>query len=200
MERREALSKVALLLGGTIIGADAFANGWFRNNTANLFTADDQKLLDEIGNTILPPIPGSPGAKSADIGAFMIMMVTNCYEDSQQKIFVDGLLKIKDDFKAKNAKTFLEADHKSRLAFLQPLDEEQKKSAPNNGSGGSRRGGGNADNDRPIHYFSLIKQLTLLGFFTSKVGATEALRYIETPGAYHGCIPYKKGDKAWATS
>ena len=200
MERREALSKVALLLGGTIIGADAFANGWFRNNTSPLFTTDDQKLLDEIGNTILPPIPGSPGAKAADIGAFMVMMVTNCYEDSQQKIFVDGLLKIKDDFKSKNGKTFLEADHKSRLAFLQPLDEEQKKLTVDNTGGGNRRSGGNADNNRPVHYFSLIKQLTLLGFFTSKVGLTQALRYTETPGAYHGCIPYKKGDKAWATA
>jgi len=37
-----------------------------------------------------------------------------------------------------------------------------------------------------------------LGFFTSEVGATKALRYIETPGRYDGCMPYKKGDKAWA--
>jgi hypothetical protein len=48
------------------------------------------------------------------------------------------------------------------------------------------------------HYFFIMKQLTMLGFFTSKVGMTQALRYEPVPGRYDGCIPYKKGDKAWA--
>ncbi|HEX7753740.1 MAG TPA: gluconate 2-dehydrogenase subunit 3 family protein, partial [Niabella sp.] len=50
----------------------------------------------------------------------------------------------------------------------------------------------------PPHYFSLMKQLTLWGYFTSKPGATQALRYMETPGKFDGAYPYKKGDKAWA--
>ena len=49
------------------------------------------------------------------------------------------------------------------------------------------------------HYFSLMKQLTLLGYFTSEIGCTQALRYEAVPGRYEGCIPYTKGDKAWAT-
>ena len=51
----------------------------------------------------------------------------------------------------------------------------------------------------PNHYFRLMKELTLLGYFTSEPGATKALRYVAVPGRYEGCIPYKKGDKAWAT-
>ena len=51
----------------------------------------------------------------------------------------------------------------------------------------------------PNHYFSLMKQLTLLGFFTSEIGATKALRYVAVPGRFDGCVDYKKGDKAWAT-
>jgi hypothetical protein len=43
-----------------------------------------------------------------------------------------------------------------------------------------------------------MKELTLLGYFTSEIGCTQARRYIETPGKYDACIPYKKGDKAWA--
>ena len=49
------------------------------------------------------------------------------------------------------------------------------------------------------NYFGMMKQLTLLGYFTSEIGATKALRYIAVPGKYEGCVPYKKGDKAWAT-
>jgi hypothetical protein len=43
-----------------------------------------------------------------------------------------------------------------------------------------------------------MKQLTMLGYFTSEVGSTQALRYVPVPGKYEGCIPYKKGDRAWA--
>ena len=47
-------------------------------------------------------------------------------------------------------------------------------------------------------YILMIKDLTLLGYFTSEVGATEALRFVETPGRYEPCVEYKKGDRAWA--
>ena len=50
----------------------------------------------------------------------------------------------------------------------------------------------------PSHYFRMMKELTLLGYFTSEIGHTQARRYKETPGKYEGCIPYQKGDKAWA--
>jgi hypothetical protein len=52
--------------------------------------------------------------------------------------------------------------------------------------------------DMPVHYFRLLRELTVLGYFTSEIGAKQALRYIETPGRYEGCIPYTKGEKAWA--
>jgi Gluconate 2-dehydrogenase subunit 3 len=52
----------------------------------------------------------------------------------------------------------------------------------------------------PKHYYTMMKQLTLIGFFTSKTGATETLRHVQVPGKYDGALPYKKGDKAWAES
>jgi hypothetical protein len=48
------------------------------------------------------------------------------------------------------------------------------------------------------HYFTMMKQLTLLGFFTSEIGYTQARRYEAVPGRFEGCTPYTKGDKAWA--
>jgi hypothetical protein len=44
----------------------------------------------------------------------------------------------------------------------------------------------------------MMKELTMLGYFTSEIGCTKARRYVESPGKYEGCIPYKKGDKAFA--
>jgi hypothetical protein len=77
MDRREALSRVALIMGGTIIGAEAFLSGC-KNTPAKegLFSTDDIALLDEVGDTILPTTASSPGAKAAQIGSFMKIIVT----------------------------------------------------------------------------------------------------------------------------
>ena len=50
----------------------------------------------------------------------------------------------------------------------------------------------------PSHYYTMMKQLTLLGFFSSRTGMTETLRHLPVPGKYDGAYPYTKGDKAWA--
>ncbi|MEI8059954.1 MAG: gluconate 2-dehydrogenase subunit 3 family protein, partial [Ferruginibacter sp.] len=50
----------------------------------------------------------------------------------------------------------------------------------------------------PSHYYTMMKQLTLLGYFTSEIGSKQALRWVPIPGKYDGAYPYKKGDKAWA--
>ena len=47
--------------------------------------------------------------------------------------------------------------------------------------------------------FATLKELTLLGYFTSEIGCTQALAYEAVPGGYRGCIDLKPGQKAWAT-
>jgi hypothetical protein len=50
----------------------------------------------------------------------------------------------------------------------------------------------------PHHYFRMMKELALLGYFTSEIGCKQAQHYAETPGRYDPCLPYTKGDPAWA--
>jgi hypothetical protein len=52
--------------------------------------------------------------------------------------------------------------------------------------------------DSPAHYFRMMKELALLGYFTSEIGCTQAQRYRETPGRYDPCVPYGPGETAWA--
>lgn len=47
--------------------------------------------------------------------------------------------------------------------------------------------------------FALLRELTLLGYFSSEIGCTRALAYVAVPGEYKGCIPLAPGQKAWAT-
>ena len=191
MNRRDALSRVALILGGTVIGANIFLEGCKPADkkvmTGLDFQPDDIAFLDEVADTILPTTPSSPGAKAAGVGAFMTVMVKDCYDENDQKTFTGGMQKLQDACKKKNDKYFVECTPQQRHDLLVELDNEQKEHAKNK-----------KKEDSP-HYFRMMKELTLLGYFTSEIGATKALRYVESPGRYEGCIPYKKGDKAWAT-
>ena len=94
--------------------------------------------------------------------------------------------KLQDASKKKFDKNFMEATPQQRHDLLVELDKEQKEHSKNK------------KKEDPSHYFRLMKELTLLGYFTSEIGATKALRYVESPGRYEGCVDYKKGDKAWA--
>jgi len=191
MNRREALSSVALLLGGTLIGSEMFLSGCTNENkkigTAGLdFSPEDISFLDEVGDTIIPATY-TPGAKDAKIGEFMHTIVRDCYNKPDQDIFIAGMGKLNEASKSMSGKYFLESSPEERKNLLISLDKEQKdytaKKKPTD----------------PAHYFRMMKELTIWGYFTSEPGATKALRYVAVPGRYEGCIPYKKGDKAWAT-
>jgi hypothetical protein len=52
--------------------------------------------------------------------------------------------------------------------------------------------------DAPTHYFRMMKQLALLGYFTSEIGYHQAMRYVETPGSFDPCAPHAPGDRIWA--
>lgn len=185
MNRREAVQHISFLLGGTILGANAFISCKSNDNNATRFSDKEVALLDEIADTILPSTK-TPGAKAAKVGQFMTIMVNDCYDEKDQKIFKDGMKKIQNLSEKEYNNKFIDIKPEQRNALLVKLDNEQKEAQKI------------WKEDQPKHYFRLMKELTLLGYFTSEIGCTQARRYIETPGRYDACIPYKKGDKAWA--
>jgi hypothetical protein len=190
MNRREALNRVALMFGGTIVGGTAFLEGCKTADKKMVvglpLTKEQIAFLDEIAETIIPATD-TPGAKSAQVGEFMHTMVTDCYEEKDQKIFLEGMTKVDEASDTKFQKDFISITPEQRKELLTGIDKESKDYTAAK------------KKEDPNHYFSLMKQLTLLGFFSSEVGATKALRYVAIPGKYEACIPYKKGDRAWAT-
>jgi len=187
MNRRDALARVSWILGGTIVGSGLFLEGCKSapEKTKDFFDAEVIALLNEIGETILPQT-STPGAKEAKVGEFMAVMVKDCYTKKDQGLFKAGLRRIEKRCKDETGKQFMALSPDERTAFIVKMDNLQKGYMENKRP------------EQPSHYFRMIKELTLLGFFTSEVGSTKAQRYIETPGSYDGNVPYKKGDKAWA--
>jgi hypothetical protein len=142
----------------------------------------------------------------------MALMVTDCYGPDQQKVFREGMRKLDDACKQSKNSAFMAATLQQRLAVLNVLDQEQKRVMDSREAADRRRKGlapvpglvisideGNDQaTDRPAHYFRMIKELTLLGYFTSEIGCKQAMRYVEAPGRFDPCIPYTAGDPAWA--
>src|SRR5690606_40309112 len=110
--------------------------------------------------------------------------VADCYTLEEQAIFHKGLVSFEEECLATYQRSFAALQVNEREEFVNKLDREAKA--------------GIASGKK--HYFTMIKQLTLFGFFTSEVGATQVLRHVAIPGRYDGELPYKPGDRAWATS
>ncbi|MBC9931975.1 gluconate 2-dehydrogenase subunit 3 family protein [Chitinophaga qingshengii] len=218
MNRREALSYVGILLGGTIIGADAFLAGCKPSvKKEGLFQPEDLALLDEIAETIIPATPDSGGGKAAGLTTFMSHIITDCYTENERNVMLKGIDELKKDCLAKHKKDFINLTRSEKEIFLTQLHEEalryvktdaymkaketfdkQQDSWVKSEKERKNFGAAYLKENFPPHYFTMMRQLTLWGYFSSEVGMTKALRYMDTPGHYDGAYPYKKGDKAWA--
>ena len=204
MERRELLKIIAVLTGGAFVGGDVFLSGCKTptKQGEGLLSAEDIALLNEVGDTIIP-VTNTPGAKAAKVGEFMNVYVSDCYRADQQRAFTDGLVELNKTCKKQFSKGFMELSAAERAQILTALEpaakdyNEQIKKKEQIDRDAARQAVKEFVG-APMHYYSMIKQLTLLGYFTSEIGMKEALRFLPVPGKYDGAFPYKKGDKAWA--
>jgi hypothetical protein len=185
--RREAILRVSSMLGGVaLVGQSAMLAGCARQTRETaLFTADDVAFLDEVAETILPET-STPGAKAAGVGPFIAMMVVDTYDEREQEVFRSGLRTLEDECRKMHGESFMSATPARRMAVLQRLDAEQVQFMRT------------ANEDELAHYFRMIKELTLLGYFTSEIGYNQAMRYVETPGRFDPCTPHEPGEKTWA--
>jgi hypothetical protein len=214
--RREAVLRVTVLLGGiALTGGTALITGCREGKPPGApFTPDEIAYLDEIADTILPTT-STPGAKAANTGAFMALMVRDSYSPEDEKIFRDGMGKLEDTSKDKYGVGFMQATPQQRLELLQVLDREQFNLSEQRKAEAKRKSdeflsekqqtppvpaattATQITKQPPKGYFRMMKELALLGYFTSEIGCTQAQRYVEAPGRYDPCIPYD-GKSSWA--
>jgi hypothetical protein len=180
LSRREAILRMALLMGASFATPRLRAADFGASPTPPTdYTAADLALLDEIGDTILPPTD-VPGAKAVGIGAFMAMMVTDCYAAADQRAFRAGMEAITRDYRTRFGEDFVGGAPASRTRFLNELNAALRQPK---------------DGEAPA-YFRIMRELTILGYFTSELVSTKVLPWIEVPGRYDGDVPYRKGARA----
>lgn len=197
MNRREALSRVALLMGSAVTAPTmiAFMDGCKTKDAATgaefAFDPDQLNLVSEVAEVIIPKTD-TPGAKDARVGEFVQKMLKDCYYEKDQKSFMAGLSKLED-------KDFMKVTPEERITLLMAAEQESMDELERIGDERGKAQEAGKEFDEPgVPFFRLMKELTLLGYFTSEPGATQALAYVQIPGRYDGCIDLEPGQKAWA--
>ncbi len=215
MDRRDAVKSVAFLIGGAL-SATTIATLFDSctqpgKNSLNLFSEDQEKLVTEIADIILPATERSPGAKAANVGPFITMMIKDCYPEEAQKAFIKGLEDLEIQAKNEYSKSFLEMSVAERASLLtkvkdntlaaqkeekEELEKTEKPAEPQTGPVKAAPMK-DAKKTKP-YFFAIARDLTILGFFSSEIGATKANEFVEIPGRYDGCVDLKPGQRVWA--
>jgi len=186
MERREALKKIAYLMGGAIstttmgVLFESFTVFDPDKNTYS-YLATDEVILAEFAEIILPATSSSPGAKAAGLGSFIPLLIKDCYPPKLQEVFKNGFEAMLIKCKTKFNKEFLNLNNEEKNQLMNELKQET------------------IDANSEPSFFLLARDLTLLGYFSSEIGCTVAREYLPIPGRYDGAVEYKPGQKAWAT-
>ncbi len=169
------------------------------------FTADQDATIAELADTIIPTTK-TPGAKAAKVNEIIDIIVKDCYREPEQKAFVEGLAHTNKLSQDAYGKAFAQLDSPQRIDIVKKLEAEAKQQRADMANAKKVQAGA-AQNDVQLPkekqksttpFFVMLKDLTLTGYFTSEIGATQALEYVAVPGRYDGCVPLKPGQKAWA--
>lgn len=164
MDRRKALQNIGVLMGLSPFTALAVESFQFRNTdkfTTQLFSANEQSLIAEIAEMIIPKTT-TPGAKDTGVPAFIEMMIQECYRKPEQEMFKKGLENL--ESKAKTlGDSFISLKNEDRTKLLDEIEDQAMK------------------NPRVPSFWILIKELTLIGYYTSEVGMTQSMEYVPVP-------------------
>src|SRR5690606_3163870 len=145
-------------------------------------------IISTVSEIIIPRTD-TPGAIDAGVPGFIDQMLKEVYKEEDQKYFLDGLAAFNDGAKSEYGDAYIDLDAEDQAAYVKSVHDAAVEAEQ-------------TTDPKPKRQFILMmKELTMLGFFTSEPGATQVLQYVAVPGAYKGCIPLSEAGngKTWAT-
>lgn len=168
---------MSLMFGGALSAQiTSGLMGEVLNNGPSVEVTDERRtLITELADVIIPDTD-TPGAKAAGAEEFIIRVIRDCHPLKAQESFYKGLERFNEVSQSAHGKNFAELDEEQKIAITTELSKSYGA------------------------FFKQMVQLTKIGYFTSEIGATEALEYVLVPGRFEGDIPFEKGQKAWAIS
>ena len=182
MNRREAVRATTLVVGGLLLTSNGLVLGCAREREpaaiANrVLNENDQALMEQIADTLLPTTKASPGAAAAHAGAEINLLLSDCYDTDAQIRVVNGLKDFRKSCDAKFDRAFSALSPSQREQLVREIDAAALRSKG--------------------HYFELVRELAERAYFSSEIGLTKAHRWVMEPGKWVGCVPLTPGQPAW---
>ncbi len=130
----------------------------------HFFTADEFATVDELSEMIIPADEESPGAKGAKVADYIDGYLAESIEEVERTDFRAGL------------QPYLALSNEKRLEMLTNAAQNEAKPVT------------------PEHkFFRLIKEHTIRGYYTSKIGIHDDMHYkgnTYQTGEYAGYLPH----------
>ena len=200
MNRREMLLAAASAMGGAMLGSATLrvlaGEVPVASASKKLFDAGTSQLISVLAEMIIPETD-TPGAIAAGTPLFIEMMVADWYTDHERGIFLDGLKQIDVFCQASFGTRFVEANEKQRIVVL---DDAENKAAAyvSPFPGGAVAAAMSKIVDENTPFFTKLKELTVIGYYSSEVGAKQELVYNPMPMRYDGDYDYAKVGRQWS--
>lgn len=192
ISRRQALWGT-LILGVGTTGFLGIRKFYYTYSTPDFRVLESSKAdLDALVDAIIPSKKDSPGARSTQTGAYVLAAVKRCSEPKTQNNFIHGLKACGDYAMNRFGKSLPDCTMNERVELLTLLENES-------GSANSWL----KKAERKIlgdDFIFTLKRLTVWGYCTSELGATEGLSYDYIPAKFVGDVRLNPGQKSWATS
>ena len=190
MTRREALQRVALLMGGTlsapvlsaVLSGVRPAIGKAQWSPRSL-SPQQNELAATVAELIIPETD-TPGAKAARVNEFVDLLLTEWLPAEDKDRFMAGLDDLDARFQQSYGKRFVEGTSAQQTEMLTVLDGEAAE---------ARRA---KSKEQP--FFGMMKEFTLAGYYTSEIGVTQELLFQPATDQFEGCIPFERVGRAWA--
>ena len=189
MNRREALKRIAMLSGGalslsTVTAVMSGCSSGPEGYTPQTLTTHQDELVTTISELIIPETD-TPGAKAARVNQFVDKMLTDWNYEEEREHFLSGLDQVDESSQQLHGSGFLDLSREQQISVLEQKEQEAKDNPlPNT-------------NLKP--FFDQMKEYTLVGYYTSEIGATEELVWNHVAGRYDGCFPYNDVGRAWSS-
>ena len=186
MNRRTAVKSLGILLGAAVSPGVARAiNAGYRapapGSPYRVFTAEQGELVATLAEIIIPATD-TPGARAAGVDSYIDGLLADVFTAGEREQFLAGL--------AAHGVGFAEATPDQRVTLMQAMAEEGKNAPPRPRRRRARPEAG--------AFFPWLKELTIVGYYTSEIGATEELKYVHVAGKYDGDVPYRQVGRAYS--
>ncbi|WP_406827499.1 gluconate 2-dehydrogenase subunit 3 family protein [Microbulbifer sp. ARAS458-1] len=175
MDRRRFLRNISIVLGCGALANDVAALDAaldFSGKPSGFLGPDELEFVSQISDIVIP-LSDTPSASQAGVPEYIDFYLGEFMEFKARNLFVDGLRGLCDQ----SIKEFLALSDERKTEKIQSLDDRL----------------GSSGQDAT---YKQLKELIVIGYYTSQVGATQALRYDPVPGPYKE-IKLAEVGRAW---